>query len=160
MFPLALRTRTSTWQPQSVDSLLAITVATYKAQEPPSALGKGFGPADCTSAPNDTRFPCPNNRHYAFASAHAFSDAASEFYNVQMAGLATAHLMPYVSFEMDWEARLFPLEPYPGGAPSPHGGWVAYQDLANQIQNDGFAADYQFLYDNVLMLNGREFFLY
>ena len=77
-----------------------------------------------------------------------------------MAGLAESELVPYIPFEMDWEARLFPLEPYPGGAESPRAGWVAYEDIANQIQDGGFASDYQLLYDNVLMLNGMHFFLY
>jgi hypothetical protein len=76
-----------------------------------------------------------------------------------MAGLAAPHLVPYIPFEMDWEARLFPLEPYPGGAESPSGGWVAYEDIVNQVQID-VPSDYQFLYDNVLMLNGMHFFLY
>jgi hypothetical protein len=160
MFPLALRTRISDWSAQNVDALLAITVATYKAQEPPPALGKGSDATDCTWEPNDTRFACPNGRHYAFASAHAYSESVSEFYNTQMAGLATSHLIPYIPFEMDWEARLFPLEPYPGGAESPQAGWVAYEDIANQVQDDGFVSDYQLLYDNVLMLNGMHFFLY
>jgi len=160
LFPLGLRTRTSDWSPQDVESLLAITVATYKAQEPPTALGKGSGPTDCTWAENDTRFACPNHRHYSFASAHAYSESVSEFYNTQMAGLATSYLIPYIPFEMDWEARLFPLEPYPGGAESAQAGWVAYEDIANQVQDDGFVSDYLFLYDNVLMLNGMHFFLY
>jgi len=160
MFPIAIRSRATDWTPQNVDSLLAITVATYKAQEPPPALGKGEDAADCAWAEGDTHFACPNHRHYAFASAHAYSEAASWFYNTDMAGLATGHLLPYIPFEMDWEARLFPLEPYPGGAESPLGGWVAYEDIANQVADEGFAADYQFLYDNVLMLNGMHFFLY
>jgi hypothetical protein len=159
LFPLALRSRATDWGPQNVDALLAITVATYKAQEPPPALGKGSGPADCTSAENDTRFACPNHRHYAFASAHAYSESVSAFYNTHMAGLSEPHLVPYIPFEMDWEARLFPLEPYPGGVESPRGGWVAYEDIANHVQDD-VASDYQFLYDNVLMLNGMHFFLY
>ena len=160
MLPLALRSRTASWSPQNVDSLLAITVAAYEAQEPPPVLGKGSGPGDCTWTDGDTRFACTNNRHYAFASAHAYSESASEFYNTEMAGLPTGYLVPFVPFEMDWEARLFPVEPYPGGAESPQGGWVAYQDIANQAANDGFAADYDFLYNNVLMLNGMHFFLY
>jgi hypothetical protein len=162
MFPLAIRSRAADWTRQNVDALLAITVATYKAQEPPAALGKGSGleGADCTWAEGDTRFACPNHRHYAFASAHAYSESASAFYNTHMAGLAESELVPYIPFEMDWKARLFPLEPYPGGAESPQAGWVAYEDIANQIQDDGFALDYQLLYDNVLMLNGMHFFLY
>jgi len=159
MFPLAIRSRAADWTRQNVDGLLAVTVATYKAQEPPPALGKGSGPEDCTWAENDTRFACPNFRHYAFASAHAYSESISEFYNTHMAGLPTAHLALYIPFEMDWEARLFPLEPYPGGTESLGGGWVAYQDIANQVQVD-VPSDYQFLVDNVLMLNGMHFFLY
>jgi hypothetical protein len=159
LFPLGLRTRISDWSPQDVEALLPITVATYKEQEPPSALGKGSDPADCTWAENDTQFACPNHRHYAFASAHAYSESVSEFYNTDMAGLAAPHLVPYIPLEMDWEARLFPLEPYPGGAESPSGGWVAYEDIVNQVQID-VPSDYQFLYDNVLMLNGMHFFLY
>jgi len=159
LFPLALRSRATDWSPQNVDALLAITVATYKAQEPPAALGKGSDPADCTWAEGDTRFACPNHRHYAFASAHAYSESASVFYNTHMAGLAESHLLPYIPFEMDWEARLFPLEPYPGGAESPQAGWVAYEDIANQVGVD-VPSDYQFLYDNVLMLNGMHLFLY
>ncbi len=160
MFPLALRSRTGDWNPQNVDSLLAITVAAYEAQGPPPALGKGSGPADCAWTEGDTRFACTNSRHYAIASAHAYSESASRFYNTDMAGLSTGYLVPFVPFEMDWEARLFPVEPYPGGGESPHGGWVAYQDIANQAANDGFAADYDFLLNNVLMLNGMHFFLY
>ena len=159
LFPLGLRTRISDWSAQDVEELLTITVGTVKAQEPPSALGKGSGPGDCTWAENDTRFACPDYRHYAFASAHAYSESISSFYNIHMAGLPTAHLAVYIPFEMDWEARLFPLEPYPGGAESLQGGWVAYQDIANQIQLD-IPSDYQFLVDNVLMLNGMHFFLY
>jgi len=159
MFPLAIRSRATDWSPQNVDALLAITVATYKAQEPPTALGKGSGPADCTWAPNDTHFACPNHRHYAFASAHAYSESVSAFYNTHIANLAEPHLVPYIPFEMDWEARLFPLEPYPGGAESSRCGWAAYEDIANQVAVD-VPSDYQFLYDNVLMLNGMHFFLY
>ena len=159
MFPLALRSRATDWTRQNVDALLAITVATYKEQEPPPTLGKGSDSSDCTWEDGDTRFACPNQRHYAFASAHAYSESASAFYNTHMAGLATSELVPYIPFQMDWEARLFPLEPYPGGAESPQGGWVAYEDIANQIQTD-IGADYDFLVDNVLMLNGMHFFLY
>ncbi len=159
MFPMALRSRATDWSPQNVEALLAVTVATYKAQEPPPALGKGSGPADCARQDGDTDFACPDHRHYAFASAHAYSDSVSAFYNTHVAGLPEPHLVPYISFEMDWEARLFPLEPYPGGVESPRGGWVAYEDIANQVQVD-VPSDYQFLYDNVLMLNGMHFFLY
>ena len=147
LFPLAVRSRATDWSPQNVDALLAITVGTYKAQEPPTALGKGSGPLDCTWEEDDTRFACPNHRHYAFASAHAYSESASAFYNTHMAGLAEPHLIPYIPFEMDWRPRLFPLE------------WVAYEDIANQVGVD-IPSDYQFLYDNVLMLNGMHFFLY
>ncbi len=147
-FPLGLRTRLSTWAPQDVDSLLAITVATFKEQEPPTVLGKGSVPADCTWLDGDTKFPCTNHRHYAFASAHAYSEAVSSFYNIDMAGFATAHEIPYIPFEMDWEARLFPIE----GA--------GYYDIRDQIEHDGFFEDRDMLTRNVLQLNATDFFLY
>jgi hypothetical protein len=148
MFPLAIRSRASDWTRQDVDALLAITVATYKAQEPPPALGKGSDAADCTWADGDTHFACPNYRHYAFASAHAYSQSASVFYNTDMAALTDSQLALYIPFEMDWEARLFPVQ------------GSGYLDIANQILNEGRVGDYQFLVDNVLMLNGMQFFLY
>jgi hypothetical protein len=131
-----------------VDSVLALTVAIGKAQEPPSVLGKGSGPGDCTWEENDTRFACPNHRHYAFASAHAYSESVNDFYNTQMAGLAAAHEIPYIPFEMDWEARLFPVEP------------AGYYDIRDQIQNDGFFDDGEMLTRNVLQLGGMDLFLY
>jgi hypothetical protein len=154
--PLGLRSRMSDWSAQNVDSLLAMTVATYKAQEPPSVLGKGFDAGDCAWQEGDTRFACPSARHYAFSSAHAYSESASRFYNTLMAGLPTSYLIPYIPFEMDWEPRLFPLEPYPNGAESARGGYVAYEAFANQIPE---GSDY-FL-NNVLMLpGGVRLFLY
>jgi hypothetical protein len=156
LFPLGLRSRISDWSGQNLDSLLAMSVATYKEKEPPSVLGKGSDPGNCTWQDGDTRFACPDKRHYAFASAHAYSASASEFYNSQMAGFASAHLIPYITFEMDWEPRLFPLEPYPNGAESVRGGYQAYQYFANQVPED---TDY--LLDHVLMLqNGMRLFLY
>lgn len=156
LFPLGLRSRVSDWTAQNLDSLLAMSVATFKAQEPPSVLGKGSDSGDCTWQEGDTQFACPNTRHYAFASAHAYSESASEFYNTQMAGFPDAFLIPYIPFEMDWEPRLFPLEPYPDGAASARGGMVAYRDFANQ-----FPEDYDYLLDNVLMLpSGMHLFLY
>lgn len=156
LFPLGLRSRMSDWSAQNLDSLLAMSVATFKAQEPPTVLGKGSGPGDCTWQEGDTRFACPSARHYAFASAHAYSESASRFYNTLMGGLDTAYLIPYIPFEMDWEARLFPLEPYPNGAESVRGGYQAYLDFANQIP-EGI----DFFTDNVLVLqNGHHLFLY
>ena len=162
LFPLALRTRTSDWNPQNLDSLLAIRVATFKDQKPPVALGKGSGPADCKWEENETRFACPNARHYAFAASHAYSESVSRFYNTEMAGLDTSHLVTYIPFEMDWRPRLFPFEPYPNGVESeaPYGGWAAYQDIADQIEADGFPEDSDFLFRNLLMLNDMHFFLY
>ena len=147
-FPLGLRSRMADWSLQNVDSVLALTVAIGKAQEPPPVLGKGSGPGDCTWDENDTRFACPNHRHYAFASAHAYSESISDFYNTQMVGLAAAHEIPYIPFEMDWEARLFPIEP------------AGYYDIRDQIQADDFFEDSNMLTRNVLQLNGMDFFLY
>jgi hypothetical protein len=147
VFPLGLRTRLANWSPQSVDSVLAITVATFKEQEPPTVLGKGSGPGDCTWVDNDSHFACPNHRHYAFASAHAFSQGASDFYGTHMADLATAYEIPYIPFEMDWEPRLFPVQEGP------------YFDLRDQIEDD-FFEDGQMLTRNVLQLGGNNYFLY
>jgi hypothetical protein len=147
-FPLALRTRTSDWAAQDVDSLLAVTVATYRVQEPPSSLGKGTDSADCTRAENDTRFACPNIRHYAFAAAQSYSESVSEFYNSQIASLASPYLIPYVPIVMDWEPRLMPVQ------------GPAFQDLLNQISADGFAEDSNVILNNVLQLGGMDFFLY
>jgi hypothetical protein len=161
MFPLAIRTRTADWAVQNIEDFLPVSVATYKEQEPPPVLGKGEGPWDCTWADNDTRFACPNARHYAFASSHAFSQSVSDFYNTMVSGISTPYPIPMVPFVMDWEPRLFPFEPYPYGAESQqHGGFAVYQNIADQIGADGFAQDRLFLLNNVLMLNGMNFFLY
>lgn len=162
-FPLALRTRDSNWNPQSLDALLAINVATWKAQEPPPALGKGIDSGDCAWEADETRFACPNARHYAFASAHAFSESSSDFYNVQMAGTPTPYPIPYVPFLMDWRPRLFPFEPYPGGVESVQsGGYDAYQEIADRVADDGLAQDAQSLLDNAddFRMGGMHFFLY
>ena len=156
LLPLGLRSRISDWSAQNLDPLLAMSVATFKAQEPPTVLGKGSGPLDCAWQEGDTNFACPSTRHYAFASAHAYSDSVSEFYNTQMAGLATSYLIPYIPFEMDWEPRLFPLEPYPNGAEAVRGGYQAYLEFANQIPEGS-----DFFLNNVLVLsNGMHLFLY
>jgi hypothetical protein len=148
ILPMAIRSRDSSWTRQDVDSLLAVTVGTYKAQEPPSALGKGSGPGDCEWSEGDDRFPCTNHRHYAFASAHAYSESVSDFYNTYLAGIPNSELIPYISFQMDWEPRLFPLEEN------------GYFDILGQIQNDGFTEDHDMLLRNVLQWNGMNFFLY
>ncbi len=160
MLPLMLRTRRSDWSFQNVETLLPLTTATYKVQEPPPVLGKGSGPWDCTPGEGDTRFPCTTNRYYAFASAHAYSSSVSAFYHAQLAGVSTPFPIPCIPFVMDWEPRLFPIEPYPDGNESPYGGWVAYRDIADQVEADGVADDRDFLLNNVLMLGGRHFFLY
>ncbi len=148
VLPLALRSRDASWNLQDLDSILAMTVATFKAQEPPPALGKGSDSANCTWREGDTRFPCPNIRHYAFASAHAYSSSAAEFYNTLMVGLSDSYLIPYVPFVMDWEPRLFPVD------------GQAYLDLADMIQADGFPGDREVLVNNLLQLNGSDYFLY
>ena len=161
MFPLAIRTRRADWSVQNIEDFMPASVATYKEQEPPPVLGKGEGPWDCTWADSDTRFACPNARHYAFASAHAFSQSVSDFYNTMLSTISTPYPIPMVPFVMDWEPRLFPFEPYPYGAESPqHGGFAVYQNIADQIGVDGLAQDRLFLLNHVLMLNGRNFFLY
>jgi hypothetical protein len=160
LFPLALRTRTSDWSFQNVETYLPISVGTYKVQEPPPVLGKGSDSSDCPQAENDTRFPCPNARHYAFASAHAYSETVSEFYNSKLSSISTPYPIPYVPFHMDWEPRLFPFEPYPGGVESLHGGGVAYEDIANQIEAAGVAGAYQYLMEHTFTRNGMYFFLY
>ncbi len=147
-FPLGLRTRDASWAPNDLDPLLAVTVATFRQQEPPTVLGKGSGPADCTWEDGDMKFVCPDHRHYAFATAHAYSEAASSFYNANAVTLASAHEIPYISFEMDWEARLFPVSR------------DGYYDIAIQIENDGFAADAAMLFGNVLDLGGADYFLF
>ena len=146
MFPLGIRSRATDWTRQNVDDLLAITVATYKAQESPPALGKGSSPGDCTWSEGDTKFACTNHRHYAFATARAYSEPVSEFYNTDMAGLATSELIPYIPFEMSWEARLFPIDE------------DGYFDILGQIDQDGFSADHDMLLRNVLQWNGMNFF--
>jgi hypothetical protein len=160
MFPLAIRTRRSDWSVQNVETYLPISVATYKVQEPPPVLGKGSGAWDCAWEQDDTRFPCPNAMHYAFASAHAYSEYIGDFYNTQLGGISTPYPIPHVPFHMDWEPRLFPFEPYPGGVQSLYGGGVAYEDLANQIEAAGFAGAYQYLMDHTFTRNGMFFFLY
>jgi len=162
MFPLGIRTRTASWAVQNIEDFLPVSVATFKEQEPPPVLGKGEGPLDCMWADNDTRFACPNARHYAFASSHAFSESVSDFYNTMVATIATPYPIPLVPFVMDWEPRLFPFEPYPYGAESQqHGGYPVYQDIADQILADGFGPDRDFLLDHVLTrMDGRHFFLY
>jgi hypothetical protein len=162
MFPLAIRTRRSNWTVQNIEDFLPASVATFKEQEPPPVLGKGDGPWDCAWADGDTRFACPNARHYAFASSHAFSESVSDFYNTMVAGIATPYPIPMVPFVMDWEPRLFPFEPYPYGAESQqHGGYPVYQDIANQILADGLGLDRDFLLNHVLTRSdGRNFFLY
>lgn len=149
-FPLGLRTRDAAWDAQNVDSLLTVTVGTYKAQEPPVALGKGTGPGDCARDPGggDDHFPCPDIRHYAFASAQSYSDSASEFYNAHMLSLASPHLVSYIPFVMDWEPRLVPVQ------------GDGFHDILGQIAADGFAGDTSVLLRNVLRLNGADFFLY
>jgi hypothetical protein len=159
-FPLMLRTRRSDWSVQNVETLLPISVAIHKAQEPPPTLGKGSGPSDCTSAAGDTQFACPDAGHYAFASAHAYSESVSGFYNRQLAGISTPYPIPFVPYVMDWEPRLFPFEPYPDGAESPYGGWVAYEDIASQIEADGVSGAYAYLSNRVFTRGGRSYFLY
>jgi hypothetical protein len=147
-FPMAIRTRTADWNAQDVDSLLTFTVATYRVQEPPPSLGKGRDSGDCTWAENDTRFACPNIRHYAFAAAQAYSESVSEFYNTQIASFASPYLIPYAPIVMDWEPRLMPVQ------------GPALQDLLSQIAADGFAEDSNVILNNLLRLGGADFFLY
>jgi hypothetical protein len=148
IFPIALRTRNSSWNPQALDPLLAVTVATYKAQEPPTALGKGEGPADCTWESGHTEFACPNVRHYAFASAHAYSASVSNYYNAQVAAFDSPHLPTYIPFVMDWQPRLFPVQQQ------------GFDDILDQIEDAGFPGDSSVLARNVLQIGGADFFLY
>jgi len=158
-FPYMLRTRDNDGNPMEVEELLQILVGAYKGQEPPVILGKGELSGDCAPEPTggDTKFPCPNARHYAFASAHAHSASVRYFYEEALiksdgTAIVTPYPIPLVPFFMDWEASLFPIEPEGGGAGPP--GWDAYQDIATQ------AGDFDYLTENVFWLYGQAFFLY
>ncbi len=158
-FPYMLRTRDNAGNPKDVEELLQIMVGIYKGKEPPVVLGKGEVSGECEPNPTggDSSFPCPNARHYAFASAHAYSASVRDFYELALikadgSPVNTPYPLPLVPFFMDWEARIFPIESEGGGAGTP--GWDAYRDIAAQ------AEDLDYLTDNVLWLYGQAFFLY
>ncbi len=58
-----------------------------------SPAHQGEGPWDCTWEDSDTRFACPNARHYAFASSHAFSQSVSDFYNTMLSTISTPYYL-------------------------------------------------------------------
>ena len=147
---------------QDIEALLPITVGTYKEQEAPALLGKGSGPPDCLpEPPGDSRFPCPDSRHYSFASAHAFSESVSRFYNLAVRDFAVPdYPIPLVPFKMDWEARLFPIERYVGVEESPYEGWNAYEKIVLQMEDHAGGGVYDFVVNNLLWAGGRRLFLY
>ena len=147
---------------QDIEALLPITVGTYKEQEAPALLGKGSGPPDCLpEPPGDSRFPCPDSRHYSFASAHAFSESVSRFYNLAVRDFAVPdYPIPLVPFKMDWEARLFPIERYVGEGESPYEGWRAYEKIVLQMEAQAGGGVYDFVVNNLLWAGGRRLFLY
>lgn len=166
LFPYVLKTKIAhptnpgAFIGQDLEPMLPITVGTYKEQEAPVLLGKGTLPPECVPGATDSQFPCPDARHYSFASAHAFSESVSYFYNVAVAGIsAPGYPIPLVPFKSDWEARLFPIEPDPGGVGSPYGGWTAYEDIVDQMEAEAGGA-YEFVVNHILWANGRRLFLY
>ncbi|MEW6441503.1 MAG: Tad domain-containing protein [bacterium] len=161
VFPYALKTKIETspgvFVRSDLEPLMPISVGAYKEQEAPVLLGKGSGPPGCLPGEDTgSAFPCPDARHYAFATAHAFSESVSRFYNVAVAGItAPSHPIPLVPFRMDWEARLFPMD----GNGSEYAGWTAYENIARQMEGQVGGA-YDFLVTNILGPQGNPMFLY
>jgi len=178
-FPYMLRTRDHNLIPQELETMLSMTVGIHKEREPALVMGKGTGPGDCESNPGvDTKFPCPSAHTYAFSSAHAYSETVSDFYNRALCRngdpndcIVTPYPVPLIPFDMDWQPRLFPIDPCSIPGSSPYGeacpvgqtrydGDDAYLDIAGRVGTDLGADERTFLLNNLLNFGGREFFLY
>jgi len=172
--PYVLRTFVNTpgYAPVNPEEAIPITTGVYREEWPPimHMWGAGFRrDMDCASVPDDV-FPCTDQGHFSFSTAHAFSPSVADFYwhfytpSLWTMGYTTTYPVPLVPAITDWEARLFPMEPQTEeGGRSPHGGTTAYNDIADQVQVDLGNDARSFLEDNVLsspIPPFRDFFLY
>ena len=171
LHPYVLHTYNDThWKTYDVEENLPMTVGVYRERRPPviHLWGTELTPEDmdCASPPaeKDNMFPCTDRAHFGFATAHAYSQNVTDFYtSLQDAGLDLRYPIPLAFAEMDWEPRLYPMEPYQAFAgDSPNGGWAAYGNIASQVGTVFSGVD-AYLQDNVLLHPddpGRAFFLY
>ena len=176
--PYVLHTYHETnWTPEDFEELLPVTVGVYRQREPPVVHLWGSDlfrhEMDCSTPPGDAKanwFPCTDQDHFSFATAHPRSEWVSDFYR-SIAEYDSAHAdfsMPYpvpLAFgEMDWEERLFALEPrQEAGQVSPECGWQAYADIATQVGTVLGPEAESYLRDNTLSAPAqpeRAFFLY
>jgi len=163
LFPYVLRTFRDTppgpYDAVNPEDAMPITTAVYREKWPP--VMHMWGPElrrnlDCEAVPDDV-FPCTDQGHFSFATAHAYSRSVAEFYwhfygtGPWTMGYVTSYPVPLVPSITDWEARLFPLEPgLEAGETSTYGGANAYNDLAAQADVTLGGGAGNFLLDNVL----------
>lgn len=176
LVPYVLRTFVNNpggpYTPVNPEEVMPITGGVYREEWPPvlHMWGAGFRrDLDCGAVPDDV-FPCADQGHFNFASAHAYSPSVADFYwhfytaGPWTMGYTTAYPVPLVPAISDWEARLFPVEPgLESGELSPYGGTAAYNDIAAQVAATVGAEAENFLMENVLtdpLPPHADFFLY
>jgi hypothetical protein len=157
--PYMLKTKNSFRTAQDFEQFLPLTIGVYKERKPPVVLGKGNTADDCVPGEEDTKFPCPALRRYAFSSSHAFSESVWHFYNEDTDPTSTPYPIPLIPWDMDWEARLFAIEPNPF-RPAPFGGIRAYNEIINQVEPLFGSEEADDLRNNTLRVLNRPFFLY
>jgi len=173
-FPYVLRTfvNQGSYPPVNPEEVMPITAGVYREEWPPvmHMWGSGFRrDLDCEAVPDDV-FPCTDQGHFNFASAHAYSPSVAGFYwhfystTMGTMGYTTEYPVPLVPAISDWEARLFAMEPgLESGGESAYGGTAAYDDIATQVGATVGAEARTFLMENVLenpLPPHRDFFLY
>ncbi len=171
LHPMVLMTyRQNSFLAQDPEEQMPMTVGIYRDRMPPVLHLWGFGDRssfNCNEPPMTANnwFPCTDEAHYAFSSAHAYSEEVNTFYDILNSVFTiTRYAIPVGFHEMDWQPRLFPIEPLlEEGEQSPECGWVAYQDIANQVGASIGEDEEEYIIDNVLEdpdNASRQYFLY